>query len=218
VTAGPIAIGGSTFAALNGADLPLTSERLTHVMHGLSLKTRTQGVFDWEASASRYDYRRDDKRQNAAANPLPAAAAGGAGTLADGSGTGWIALALRGTWRPDGPKGAHIVDFGVQQDRYELAYRTSTITGNYLADPAGALASDVGGRTQLRSLWAQDAWAFAPRWKTVLGARVERWSANSGFTTITGATPPSTWPGRTRTETHLSPKAAVSWQWRPTPC
>jgi iron complex outermembrane receptor protein len=215
VSSGPVAIGGSTFAALNGADLPLTSERLTHVMHGLSLKTRTQGVFDWEASASAYDYGRDQKRQNAAANPLPGAAAGGPGTLADGNGTGWIALALRGTWRPDGPKGAHIADFGVQQDRYQLAYRTSSIAGNYLADAPGSVASDVGGRTQLRSVWAQDAWAFAPRWKTVLGARVERWTASSGFTTITGATPPldARWP--TRTETHLSPKAAVSWQWRP---
>ncbi|RYY77425.1 MAG: TonB-dependent receptor, partial [Comamonadaceae bacterium] len=68
VTAGAVSIAGSGYAALNGADLPQTSERLTHVMHGLSLKTRTQGVFDWEASASTYDYRRDQKRQNAAGN------------------------------------------------------------------------------------------------------------------------------------------------------
>ena len=37
-------------------------------MHGLSIKSHTQGEWDWELAASRYDYDRDDKRQNAAAN------------------------------------------------------------------------------------------------------------------------------------------------------
>ena len=57
-------------------------------MHGLSLKQHTQGAWDWELSASLYDYGKDLKRQNAAGNTLPGAASGGAGTLADGSGTG----------------------------------------------------------------------------------------------------------------------------------
>ncbi|HEY1227810.1 MAG TPA: TonB-dependent receptor, partial [Ramlibacter sp.] len=60
-----------------------------------------------------------------------------------------------------------------------------------------------------------DTWTFAPDWKAVLGARVERWAAASGFTSIPTASPAVNvlWPGRT--ETHVSPKAAVSWQWRP---
>ncbi len=215
VTSGPVGIAGSTFAPLTGADFPLTNESLAHAMHGLSIKSRTQGVFDWEAAASLYDYRRDLKRQNAAANPQPGAASGGPGTIADGAGTGWTTLSLRGTWRPDGMKGPHIVDVGVQQDRYELAYRTFAIAGNWLTDPAGALASEVGGRTMLRSVWAQDAWSFAPRWKAVLGARLERWTATSGRTVIPGAAPAvnTAWPARA--DTGLSPKAAVSWQWRP---
>lgn len=214
VTAGPIRIDGLGFAPLTGADLFATDESLAHVMHGLSIKSRTQGVFDWEASASRYDYRRDLKRQNAASNPVPAALDGGAGTVADGSGTSWTTLALRGTWRPDGPKGPHVVDAGVQQDRFALAYRTSNIAGNWRTDAPGALASDVGGTTQLRSAWAQDTWGFARDWKTVLGARVERWSASSGFTSIATASPvvDVAWPSRA--ETHVSPKAALSWQWK----
>ena len=131
VTAGPIRIDGAGFAPLTGADLPATDESLTHVMHGLSVKSRTQGVFDWEASASRYDYRRDRKRQNGAGNTLPAALEGGPGSIADGSGTGWSTLALRGTWRPQGPKGAHVVDVGVQEDRFALDYTTSAIAGNW---------------------------------------------------------------------------------------
>ena len=77
---------------------------LTHLMHGLSVKSHTQGRWDWEVAASRYDYQRDDKRQNAAANPRPGAESGGAGTLADGSGTGWTTLAAKGIWRPQGPR------------------------------------------------------------------------------------------------------------------
>lgn len=212
VTSGPIAIAGRGYAPLGGGDLALTNESLQHSMHGLSVKSRTQGVFDWEVAASLYDYGRDHKRQNSAANPLPGAATGGPGTLADGGGTGWNNLALKGVWRPDGPRGAHLVDFGFQQDHYRLDYRTSALPGDWQHDPAGARVSEVGGRTRLQSLYAQDAWAFAPRWKAVLGLRGERWSAYSGRTAIAGASPAidTRWPARS--ETHVSPKAALSWQ------
>ena len=212
VYAGAINIDGVAYTgaqALAGGDFALTRESLTHVMHGLTLKSHTQGTWDWEADASLYDYRNDQKRQNAASDPLPAAESGGAGTLADGSGTGWINLALKGTWRPGGIDGAHIVDFGVQLDRYELQYLTSNIAGNWLGDAAGALASNVGGKTQLQSLYAQDAWAFAPRWKTVLGLRAEQWRAYDGSTAFS-ATSALGYPSRT--ERYLSPKAALSFQ------
>ncbi|NMM77155.1 TonB-dependent receptor [Rhodococcus sp. SRB_17] len=214
VNSGAINIDGRSYAALTAADFALTNETLMHTIHGLSVKSHTQGVFDWEVAASLYDYGKDLKRQNGAANTLPAAALGGPGTVADGSGTGWTTLALKGTWRPDGVKGAHTVDFGFQQDSYRLAYLTSDIAGNWSQDAAGALASAVGGRTRLHSLYAQDAWAFAPRWKAVLGARAEHWSAFSGSTRIPGALPAvdTQWPQRA--ETHVSPKAALSWQWR----
>ncbi len=215
VSSGAININGRSFAAVTGADLALTNESLTHFMHGVSVKSHTRGEWDWEVAASLYDYDRDHKRQNAAGNTLPTAAAGGAGTIADGSGTGWNTLALRGTWRPRGMRGAHIVDFGFQQDSYALRYRTSNIAGNWQQDAAGTLASDVGGKTRLQSLYAQDAWAFAPRWKAVLGGRAEHWRASSGFTQIPGAAPAvnTRWPERS--ESHFSPKGAVSWQWLP---
>jgi iron complex outermembrane receptor protein len=185
------------------------------VSHGFTLKRHTQGEFDWEAAASQYRYAKDLKRQNAAGNPPPAAASGGDGTLADGSGTGWTTLALKGTWRPGGLQGAHIVDAGLQQDHYTLDYRTSNAAGSWLDGDAGALVSDTGGRTRLRSAWAQDTWKFAPRWKTVLGGRLEQWAAEAGRTRIPGASPAvdTDWPARRHTA--FSPKAALSWQWRP---
>ena len=213
VTSGPVTINGTNYAPLTGADLPLTDETLTHYMHGFSLKSHTQGTWDWDLSASLYDYASDLKRQNAPGNTPPAAASGGAGTIADGSGTGWNTLAARGTWRPDGAKGAHILDFGAQQDSYHLAYVTSSIAGDWRADPGGAVLSDVGGRTRLQSLWGQDAWRFAPAWKAVLGLRAEHWSASGGHTNVAAAAFDTAWP--TRRENHLSPKAAVSWQWMP---
>jgi iron complex outermembrane receptor protein len=212
VYSGAISINGQSFAALTGGDFALTHERLLHVMHGLSLKSHTQGEWDWEAAASLYHYSTDTKRQNGAANPLPTAATGGVGTLADGSGTGWNNLALKGIWRPPGVQGEHRVDFGFQQDSYVLKYLTANLPGNWLNDAEGSLASEVGGRTVLRSLYGQDSWAFAPRWKTVLGARVENWTASNGFTTF-GVGHPANTSYESRNETYVSPKAALSWQW-----
>ena len=133
--------------ALSG-DFSLTRERLLRTMHGLSLKSHSGGEWDWEAAASLYDYGRDDKRQNAAGNPLPGAWTGGAGTLAEGSGTGWNTLALKGTLAP-----------GRQQPRRGLRPAAGqlqaplpdhvTLSGNYLSDGPGTLANSVSGNTRL---------------------------------------------------------------------
>lgn len=221
VTSGPIVIDGRQFAALTGGDFPLTREDLLHQMHSLTLKTTTQGEFDWAASASLYDYTRDTNRRNAGTNTLPAALLGGPGTIARGDGTGWNNLALRGTWRPAGVGGAHIVDFGYQLDRYRLTYLTSnvaastaTATPNWMVDPAGSMASDTGGTTRMNSVYIQNAWRFAPQWLAVLGLRSETWRASEGYTRI-AATPVNpafnqSWPEREKS--YRSPKAALSYQ------
>lgn len=209
VYSGTVSIDGKRYTLSGSSGFPLTNETLTHTLHGLSVKSRTQGVFDWEVAASLYDYGRDDKRSSTSTNALPS---GGSGTLADGSGTGWHNLALRGTWRPDGPKGAHVVDFGAQQDHYRLRYVTSNIAGHWLSDGAGSLASEVGGRTQLQSLYAQDTWRFAPQWRAVLGLRSEHWQAQDGLTRFSASSSASYAP---RSEHVLSPKGALSWQLAP---
>ncbi len=223
VSSGAININGKAYTgsqALTGGDFAVTQQSSSHAIHGLSLKSHTQGVFDWEVAASLYDYSKDQLRQNASSNSFPNATSGGAGTLADGGGSGWNNLALRGTWRPGADSAAakdakspHVVDFGYQQDHYTLQYRTSSITGNFLTDPAGSTLSNVGGNTALQSLYAQDTWAFAPRYKAVLGLRAEQWTASNGNTQILNATPAvnTQWPQRT--ERFASPKAALSYQW-----
>ncbi len=210
VTRGAIVIDGQQFAALTGGDFALTRERLLHLMQGLSIRSRNSGEWDWEIAASRYDYRRDDKRQNAANNTQPEAWAGGAGTLADGSGTGWNTLAVKGIWRPAGT--AHVVDLGLQRDSYELSYLTSVIAGNYLTDGPGALSSRVQGRTRLQAAYVQDAWLPVAGWKAVLGLRAESWEARDGRTDFSAVSGQGYAPRR---ESFLSPKAALSWQAAP---
>ena len=213
VYSGNISIDGRGYS-LAASDFGVSNEALNHLMHGLSVKSNTQGVWDWEVAASSYDFRKDQIRAatTAQTGALSGALGGGAGTLQDQNGTGWNTLALKGIWRPDGIKGAHSVDFGYQQDNYKLRILKSNIAGNWLTDGPGTVANDVGGKARLRSVYAQDAWAFAPRWKTVLGARVENWTAANGFTNFgTGNAANAIYAARS--ETFISPKAAVSYQW-----
>jgi iron complex outermembrane recepter protein len=204
VSTGTVNIGGRAFT-LAPTDFNVSNESLTHVMHGLSVKSNTKGVWDWEVALSRYDYQQDVLR--AATVAYPAALTGGAGRIVDMQGTGWNTLALKATWRPDGLQGAHIVDFGLQRDSYRLR-SIENATANWIDGSAGARNQGFTGDTRLDSLYAQDSWKLAERWKTVLGARVERWSATNGVT----ANAATSVRHAEREETHVSPKAAIAYQ------
>ncbi len=209
VYSGAVSINGRGYTLLP-SDFGVSEEKNTQLMHGLSVKSRTQGVFDWEVAASLFDYRKDELR--AATTAQLASLTGGAGTLQDQSGTGWNTLALKGIWRPTGLDGAHIVDFGAQREGYKLRILRNNVAGNYITDAPGSVANDVGGTTRLTSLYAQDAWRFAPLWKAVLGLRLEDWTAADGFTTF-GAGNAANTRYAERSLSAASPKAAVSYQW-----
>ena len=208
VYSGNINIQGKSYT-LGNTVFPLTNDTQQHVMHGFSLKSSTKERFDWEIAASLFDYLKDQQRAPTVA--LPLASSGGAGTLQDLNGTGWSTLAAKGIWRPDGMQGAHIVDFGLSHDRYQLSIAKHNVLGNWMDGGINpqALLSQVGGHTQTTSLWAQDSWRFAPQWKTVLGMRWENWRASEGYT----ATATSQQDYAQRSESHFSPKAALAYQW-----
>lgn len=214
VYSGNVNIGGRGYTLNPGTtlDFASTNDDLVHMMHGLSVKSNTQGVWDWEVAASLYDLQKDQQRS--ATTPPPGALAGGPGVLQDQNGTGWNTLALKGTWRPEAPQGAHVADFGFQQESYKLRILRSNIAGNWITGDPGTVANDVGGKTQLRSVYGQDVWTFAPAWKAVLGARLEDWRAYSGFTTF-GVGNPANAVYNSRSEQAVSPKAALSYQWSP---
>jgi iron complex outermembrane receptor protein len=207
--------GGKQYVLSNTA-FSASRENLTHYMHGVSIKTNTQEVFDWELLTSLYDYQQDLNR-SAPTNTATSLYAGTtAGKVTDYGGTGWNNLALKGTWRPAGFKGAHIVDFGYQQDNYQLKIaQNNTSTSSWETAPAsGAPVSLSGGKSQLQSVYAQDAWRFAPRWKTVLGVRLEQWGTDSGLAYLsTNANGQKLY--QSRVENYISPKVAISHLWAP---
>ena len=207
VYSGVVNIDGKSYTLANTA-FGLSRDSQTHTMHGVSLKSHTRETFDWELSASLYDYGKDQQRVPTVAQPL--AQTGGAGTLQDQDGTGWNTLAAKGTWRPQGLQGAHIVDFGLGRDAYKLNISKYNVLGDWQSGPANSqsLVSQVGGRTETTYVWAQDSWQIAKDWKAVLGLRWEDWRAEQGRT----ATATSQLGYASRSEAHFSPKAALAYQ------
>ncbi|MGW8394917.1 TonB-dependent receptor [Pseudoduganella sp. HUAS MS19] len=204
VYSGPVSIAGRSFT-LAAPDFNSSREELRHLMHGLTVKSNTKGVFDWEVAASLYDYSRDILRAPATARP--AAATGGAGRIVDQGGTGWSTLSLKGVWRPGGMRGAHIVDFGYQRAAYKLS-TLERATSDWLNGSPGARNQAFSGRTSIDSLYLQDTWRLAPDWKTVLGARFEHWTGRDGET----ANASTVVRHARRSENHVSPKAALAYQ------
>ena len=194
-------IGGRRYT-LGAADFPRSDEQLEHRMQALSIKRHTHGVFDWEFAASLYRYARDQVRAYAPTDALPQG-----GRLTDQHGTGWDTLALRLVWRPAGEGGEHVIDAGLQQDSFRLRQQAWD-TGDWQLGAREAFNSAFRGNTRLRSVYAQDTWAFAPRWKTVLGLRAETWEAWGGFT----ASKTFGFDHPARSESHLSPKAALAYE------
>jgi iron complex outermembrane receptor protein len=207
VYSGNVSIDGRGYT-LGTGDFSASRANLQHLMQALSVKSNTRGVWDWEVAASMYDYQKDEVRASTTA--YPSAAFGGAGTLTDMSGTGWNTLSLKGTWRPAGTQGAHIVDFGYQRDAYQL--RTSVFrTADWIDGDAGTRTSSFNGDTDLQSVYAQDTWRFAKDWKTTLGGRFEQWQASNGSLSNTSTTVLF----NDRNESYFSPKAAIAYQATP---
>jgi iron complex outermembrane receptor protein len=178
---------------------------MEHLIHGLSLKSNTRGLWDWEVAASIYDYAKDIVRAPLVA--LPAAQSGGAGRITDQDGTGWNTFALKGIWRPQGGEGAHLVDLGLQREQYKLRTLVSN-TSNWISGGAESRFTAFRGETELTSVYAQDTWRFAPNWRATLGGRLEQWKALDGAVTSVD----TTLGFGERSESAFSPKAAVAYQ------
>ena len=209
-TSGSVNIGGYAYSASTIAGLFSDNNvQQDHLMQSLELGTHSGGVFDWQAVASNMRYMND--LSNLSTGLFPAADSGGAGRITDMGGTGWTTLDLKGTWRPWGESGPHIVSFGAHDDLFTLSSPTYT-TSNWTSDGEGALYSDSLGKTETRALWLQDVWRLAPAWTLTLGARQEWWQAYGGYNYAIGSNGvgvPVSQPSMNKSA--LSPKASLAW-------
>ncbi|MBR0688489.1 TonB-dependent receptor [Bradyrhizobium manausense] len=213
-----IVTGLPTFAGITGFASNKYTWDQTHISNAVALRSDTKGTFDFDLSASSYNYLHDTLL-----NPYTVVQSPGLGYSLNGKvtrmdGTNWQNADAKGIWRPFGIDGPHEISFGVHGDRYRLEnpVYASTVWFNAPSTGNGQLYSTGVGETRTEALWAQDAWKITPIVKLTLGGRLESWQAVEGFnlnTTTTGAgvvtsVVPTWQPGLS--STNFSPKASLS--------
>jgi len=214
-----------TFAGLTGFASNKYTWDQTHISNAVTLKSDTRGTFDFDLSASSYNY-----LQDALLNPYTVVPSPGLGYSLNGKvtrmdGTNWQNADAKGIWRPLGVDGAHEVSFGVHADRYRLE-NPVYLSNVWFAAPStgnGQLFTTGVGETRTDALWLQDAWRITPNWKLTLGGRLENWHALDGYNvnstvasgtgTVSVPVPvvtlvPQNQPGLNAT--NFSPKASLS--------
>jgi iron complex outermembrane receptor protein len=114
----------------------------THLSNAVSIKSDTKGEFDFDLSASSYNYLQDTQL-----NPFTVAATGVGystnGKITRMDGTNWQNADAKGIWRPFGFDGPQEISFGLHGDRYELENPTyaSAIWNNTPSTGTGQLYS-----------------------------------------------------------------------------
>jgi iron complex outermembrane recepter protein len=212
------ATGAPTFAGNSGFASNKYIWDETHISNAVSIRSDTKGVFDFDLSASSYNYLQDTQL-----NPFSVTATGAGyslnGKITRMDGTNWQNADAKGIWRPFGYDGTQEISFGLHGDRYQLenpVYASSV----WFATPStgtGQLYSDGEGETRTGALWLQDAWKIAPNLKLTLGGRLESWEAINGFnlnttTSGTGAiTSVAAINQPNLSSTNFSPKVSVSY-------
>ena len=176
------ATGLPTFAGISGFASNRYTWDETHLSNAVSVKSDTKGTFDFDFSASSYNYLQDIQLNPFTVTPT------GAGYSLNGKitrmdGTNWQNGDANGIWRPFGYDGPQEISFGLHGDRYQLVnpVYASSVWNATSSTGTGALYSDGEGETRTGALWLQDAWKIQPNLKLTLGGRLESWQALDGF-------------------------------------
>ena len=218
------ATGLPTFAGISGFASNKYIWDQTQLSNAISLKSDTKAVYDFDLSASSYNY-----LQDVLYNPFTVAPSGVGfsqnGKITRNDGTNWQNGDAKGIWRPFGYEGPQEISFGIHGDRYYLnnpVYLSSTWNATSSIG-TGQLFSDGVGETRTGALWLQDAWKITPELKLTLGGRQEIWRAQDGFnlnsvakagTGTTGSPIPTLLSNSVHqpslNSTNFSPKASLS--------
>jgi len=173
-----------------------------HWMHALSVEGAA-GRFEWRAIATLYDF--DQDVQRIPSSPLPAATAGGPGSIVRLDGTGWRTFDLSGRRR----FAAHELGLGAHYDGFRLV-SDRFATADWRGGLPGALVQSARGRTRTMALWLQDRWALSPALELTLGGRYEWWRAFGGSNFSLSPALSVGQPERERSA--FSPKASLAWR------
>jgi iron complex outermembrane receptor protein len=187
--------------------------------NAISLKSNTKGVFDFDLSASTYNYLQDILLNPFTVLPAPGFGYSLNGKISRNDGTNWQNADAKGIWRPFGYDGPQEISFGVHGDRYRLENPVYASTVWYATSSTGTgrLYSTGVGETRTEALWLQDAWKIVPNLKLTLGGRLETWRALDGFNVNTTAnaagaiTSVATKNQPGLDSTNFSPKASLSY-------
>jgi iron complex outermembrane recepter protein len=191
----------------------------TQMSNAISLKSDTKGVYDFDLSASSYNYLQDIMLNPFTVQPTGVGYSQN-GKITRNDGTNWQNVDAKGIWRPYGYDGPQEISFGLHGDRYQLEnpVYASTVWNATSTTGTGQLYSDSIGETRTGAAWVQDAWKIQPNLKLTLGGRLETWQALDGFNvnTIPNATTgvitssvAKNQPGLN--STNFSPKASLSY-------
>lgn len=176
VYTGAVNIGGRAYSLTASAfDSGVYNLNELDLAQGLSLTSHTGGAFDYALIASDFDTLHSHQRTPATA--LPAAFAGGAGTDATLTSTGWHTLDANGTWRPDGR--VNLITFGAHEDLFTLDNPKYNLA-SWTSQQDGSVAAASRGHTETVAIWAQDGWTPRPDIKLTVGGRYEHWRAFGG--------------------------------------
>ena len=176
-----------------------------HWSHSLSA-SGAAGRIDWQVIGTLFDFAKDIQRTPTDA--LPAAAAGGKGTITRLDGTGWQTLDAKASWRSD-EAATHTLSAGAHVDRFELVSDRFD-TADWIGGGQGALNLRSRGKTRTAALWAQDAWKIVPAVTLTVGGRYEWWRAYDGVNYSLSPAIDRVQP--VRSAQRFSPKAALAWE------
>jgi len=205
VFAGALNIGGASYAIAPSAFSSGTYDLdESHWIQAASLTVQASDAWEITAIATAYDYATDAQRSPTVA--LPAASAGGAGSIVDMSGTGWRTFDLSAEGKPGG---ANRLKLGAHFDRYVLGNDRFNTT-DWLHGSRGALAASSRGRTETSALWAEDVVRLAEPIDLSLGARWEHWRAFDGLNY--SLAPALNVHQPALDADRLSPKAGLTWR------
>lgn len=198
----------STYAGIAGFASGVNTLAEQRAAQSLAIRTNSGGNWDFELIGSLYRFNTDKQLTPSTASATGASPGfGAAGKAAILDGTGWSAVDIKETWRPDGISGAHAITFGAHQDDnrlYNPTYNTPDwTTGNTYS----SVATEGDGRTRVQALWAQHAWQLKPSLRLTYGGRWESYRAYDGYN-VNGATKINQ---PELTASRFSPKAMLAW-------